>query len=132
MIMHDMKVRFIPLRMTAALALAMSFVLIVTTLATHADDWPQWQGPGRDAVSKETGLLKEWPKEGPPLAWKIKGVGGGYSAPSVAGAQLYGMSNRGDDEVVWARAEADGKELWVTPIRPAVRTGMQQGIEGPG
>ena len=47
-------------------------------------DWPQWQGPDRTASSKETGLLKEWPKEGPPLAWKSKGLGGGDSAPSVA------------------------------------------------
>ena len=36
-------------------------------------DWPQWQGPDRTAVSKETGLLKEWPKGGPPLVWKTKG-----------------------------------------------------------
>jgi hypothetical protein len=33
-----------------------------------ATDWPQWQGPDRNAVSKETGLLKEWPKDGPSLA----------------------------------------------------------------
>ena len=39
------------------------------TLATTLDaaDWPQWQGPERNAISKETGLLKEWPKDGPPL-----------------------------------------------------------------
>ncbi len=43
-------------------------------------DWPQWQGPDRTAVSKETGLLKEWPKDGPPLAWQVKDLGGGYSA----------------------------------------------------
>ena len=71
-------------------------------MAAVADDWPQWQGPDRNAVSKETGLLKEWPKDGPPLAWKVKGLGGGDSAPSVAGGKLFGMSNRGDDEVVWA------------------------------
>src|SRR5438093_849653 len=29
-----------------------------------AADWPQWQGPNRDNVSKETGLLKTWPKDG--------------------------------------------------------------------
>ena len=42
-----------------------------------ADDWPQWQGPDRTAVSKEKGLLKEWPKDGPPLAWKANGIGEG-------------------------------------------------------
>src|SRR5438132_12988459 len=65
-----------------------------------AFDWPQWQGPDRNAVSKETGLLQEWPKDGPPLAWKAKGLGGGFSAPSVAAGRVFGMSNRGNDEVV--------------------------------
>ena len=36
-------------------------------------DWPGWRGPDRTGVSKETGLLKEWPEGGPKLAWKIKG-----------------------------------------------------------
>lgn len=43
------------------------FTLAVTTvLATAvlqaAPDWPQWQGPDRTRISKETGLLKEWPR----------------------------------------------------------------------
>ena len=89
-------------------------------------DWPQWQGPNRDAISKETGLLKEWPKDGPPLAWKITGIGGGDSAPSIAAGRIYGMSNRGEDEVVWARSEKDGKEIWVARLGPAFRQGMNQ------
>jgi len=95
-------------------------------------DWPQWQGPDRNAISKERGLLKEWPKDGPPLAWEIKGLGGGYSAPSIAAGRIFGMSNRGDEEVVWALSEANGKELWVRPLGPACREGGPQGIEGPG
>ena len=41
-------------------------------------DWPQWQGPNRNAISQERGLLPEWPEAGPPLAWRIEGLGGGY------------------------------------------------------
>jgi outer membrane protein assembly factor BamB len=93
-------------------------------------DWPQWQGPTRDAVSRETGLLKEWPKDGPPLAWKVKGLGGGYSSPSVAAGRIFGMSYRGNDEVVWALGEKDGKELWVTPIDRASHNISQPGGEG--
>jgi outer membrane protein assembly factor BamB len=96
-------------------------------------DWPQWQGPDRTAVSKETGLLKEWPKGGPPLAWKVKGLGGGYSAPSVAAGRIFGMSNRGNEEVVWALAEPDGKELWATRLGGAFGgQSRPQGKEGPG
>jgi outer membrane protein assembly factor BamB len=96
-------------------------------------DWPQWQGPNRDAVSKETGLLKEWPKDGPKLLWKAKDLGGGYAAPSVAAGRVFGMSNRGNDEVVWALAEADGKELWAGRLGGAFGgQRMPQGKEGPG
>ena len=105
--------------------------LTLPGVAAVADDWPQWQGPDRNAVSRETGLLQEWPKGGPPLAWKADGLGGGDSAPSVAGGKLFGMSNRGGDEVVWALAEAGGKELWATRLGPAVQQRVHQSKEGP-
>ena len=67
---------------------------VILLSPASADDWPQWQGPDRNAISKERGLLKEWPKDGPPLAWKIKELGGGYSAPSIAAGRIFGMSNQ--------------------------------------
>jgi outer membrane protein assembly factor BamB len=82
-------------------------------------DWPQWQGPDRTAVSKEAGLLSDWPAEGPPLVWKTLKLGGGYSTPSIAAGRVFGMSFRNDDEVVWALDEASGKELWSTTIAAA-------------
>jgi outer membrane protein assembly factor BamB len=97
-----------------------------------ANDWPQWQGLDRNAISKEKGLLKEWPKDGPQLAWTAKGLGGGDSAPSVAGGGIFGMSNRGDDEVVWALSEKDGKEVWATRLGPAFQQQWHQSREGPG
>ncbi len=105
---------------------------VVLLSSALAADWPQWQGPDRNAISKETGLLQEWPKEGPPLVWKITGLGGGDSAPSVADGRIFGMGNRGGDEIVWARSEADGQELWVTRLGPAFHQQASQGKEGPG
>jgi outer membrane protein assembly factor BamB len=66
------------------------------------------------------------------LAWRIEGLGGGYSAPSIADGQIVGLSNRGDDEVVWALSEEDGQSRWVTRLGPAFRDGPRQGVEGPG
>ena len=109
-----------------------ALVSAIVISGASAADWPQWQGPDRNAVSKETGLLKEWPKDGPPIAWTIQGLGGGYSAPSIANGRIFGMSNRGDDEVVWALSEEDGSEVWATRIAPAVTDGMPQGKEGVG
>jgi len=108
----------------------MSYALLFSSAS--ANDWPQWQGSDRNAISKETGLLQEWPKDGPPLAWTVKGLGGGYSAPSIAAGRIYGMSNRGDDEVVWALSEKDGKELWVARLGQTLSEGMPQGKEGAG
>ena len=93
---------------------------------------PSRQGPDRTAISVETGLLQEWPAEGPPLMWRIERLGGGYGAPAVAGGRIYGMSRRENNEVAWALAEAlDGKELWATTIGLPPEGGMQQEIEGP-
>src|SRR5512143_862979 len=104
---------------------------VILTWSALADDWPQWQGPDRNSISKERGLLKEWPKEGPPLAWKITALGGGDSAPSVAAGQIFGMSNRGEDEVVWALSEKAGKELSVTRPGPAFKQSVPPANEGP-
>jgi outer membrane protein assembly factor BamB len=105
-------------------------IVTITTGSTLAD-WPQLRGQNRDGKSADTGLLKEWPKDGPPLAWKIDKLGGGYSAPSIVAGRIFGMSNRGDDEVVWALSETDGKELWVKRLGPAFRQRASQGREGP-
>src|SRR5262245_20083300 len=82
-----------------------------------ATDWPQWRGPQRDGISKESGLLKEWPKEGPKLLWVQKDIGDGYSSPAVVGSHIYLMSNRGmDNEFVQALAVQDGKPIWTTRV----------------
>ncbi|HEY0549651.1 MAG TPA: PQQ-binding-like beta-propeller repeat protein [Verrucomicrobiae bacterium] len=122
-----MNLRLLNLRLFTALGLA----LIEHAFSADNFDWPQWQGPDRTAHSKQTGLLKDWPKEGPPLAWKAKGLGGGDSAPSIAAGRIYGMSHRGSDEIVWALSEKDGKEIWAVRIAPAQPQNWPQSKEGP-
>jgi outer membrane protein assembly factor BamB len=88
----------------------------------HEFDWPQWQGPDRSAVSRETGLLQEWPKSGPPLKWQADYLGEGFSTPTVASGRVFSMGDRGKTEFIMAFSEADGGEIWATavgPIKPA-------------
>lgn len=107
--------------------LAVLVFLVSTFFAAEAArrapsfDWPQWQGQDRTAVSKETGLLQEWPKSGPPQLWKAENLGGGFSTPSVAQGRVFGMGFRGDDEVVWALDEKTGEEIWSVKIADANR-----------
>lgn len=104
---------------------------IVNLPHASADDWPQWQGINRDSISQETDLLQQWSADGPPLAWRIEGLGGGDGAPAVSNGMLFGMSNRDGKEIVWALAEADGSEQWATPLGDAVDQSMRQSQEGP-
>jgi outer membrane protein assembly factor BamB len=94
--------------------------LIGGTGATAVPDapvWPQWRGPDRTGVSKETGLLSQWPQGGPKLMWTASNLGEGYSGPAIVGDRLYTMGMRGEEEYVLCYTVADGKERW------AVRNG---------
>ncbi len=88
--------------------------LFAMASAVHGGDWPQWRGPNRDGKSTDTGLLKQWPAEGPKQVWKATGLGGGYSTPSVANGRVYGSGYRDDEEFIWAVDASTGKEIWST------------------
>lgn len=81
-------------------------------------DWPQYQGPTRNSVSPEKGLMKEWPAAGPKLAWTFKDAGLGYSSPSIVGDRLYITGARGKEELLICLDATKGTELWKTPIGP--------------
>jgi len=110
----------------AILVLGLSTELVAQT----PGEWPQWRGPNRDGISKETGLLKQWPANGPPLVWKATGAGQGYSTLSVANGRLYTMGLRGDREYVIAFEVSTGKQAWATPSGAAYRNNRGDGPRG--
>ena len=83
-----------------------------------ASDWPQWQGPDRTGISKETGLLKQWPSSGPPVVWTATGLGEGYGSMAVAGTRVFVQGTRNRQSVVVALNRADGKEAWSKALGP--------------
>ena len=113
-----------PLKRWVVLALT---VLIAPHVA-RADDWPQWLGPNRDSIWRETGIVEKFPTNGPPIRWRTP-VGGGYSGPVVAEGRVYvtdrkladGASNPADPfargkipgaERVLCLDEKDGRVVW--------------------
>ena len=62
--------------------------LLVSATVARADDWPQWMGPKRDNVWRETGILDAFPKDGPKVLWR-KPVANGFSGPAVVGGRVY-------------------------------------------
>src|SRR5690349_4454566 len=72
-----------PLILTAAMAFTLSYPLCLP-----ADDWPQWRGPNRDGVWRETGIIESFPTGGLKLSWRAP-VGRGWSSPVVAKGRVY-------------------------------------------
>src|SRR5580765_1712468 len=111
-----------------------SILLIgVSLLASQlqAKDWPQWRGPHRDGISQETGLLKEWPKDGPKLLWQVKDIGAGYSTPAIVGDRLYLVSNEGlENEFALALSTKDGSRAWSAPLGKVGNSKQQPSYPG--
>jgi outer membrane protein assembly factor BamB len=88
--------------------------LVPLAVTMTANDWPQWRGAQRDGKSTETGLLQKWPTGGPPLAWKVEGLGEGYSTVAISKGRLYTLGQRADTEYVIALDAETGKKVWET------------------
>lgn len=103
-------------------------ILVVTCRAAdNHRPWPQWQGPNRDNISTETGLLKQWPPGGPPMVWKIHGIGRGFADVSIANDKIYTLGDLANGCYVIA-LDLSGKKLWQTKLG---ETGGGNGYPGP-
>ena len=108
-----------------AFSVALSALLNNTDI--RGDDWPQWQGPNRDGVWHEQGIVDQIPEDGLPIVWRVP-LGGGYSGPAVTGERLYvadyiktegALENNPNNRSLLSGAERvlcfdtkTGKELW--------------------
>ncbi|MGH7968555.1 MAG: PQQ-binding-like beta-propeller repeat protein, partial [Limisphaerales bacterium] len=109
-------------------ALILSALLYFSAAISRADDWPQWLGPQRDSVWRESGVLERFPATGASVVWRAA-VGAGYSGPVVAQGRVYVTDRQLAPDVtrpsdpfqrgslhgverVLCLSEADGKELW--------------------
>ena len=91
------------------------FGLLLGGSTLLADDWPQWLGPSRDAVWRESGILDKFPAGGPHVRWRVN-IGRGYAGPIVADGRVYVMDRQTPDgasrERVLCLDNADGKLVW--------------------
>ena len=118
-------------------SLIVTFAFGLLVAAVHADDWPQWLGPQRDGVWRETGLLDKLPSK-PKVRWRVP-LGAGYAGPAVVGGKIYVLDRQlpkgaqnpnnpfkkdvvnGTDRVV-CLDESNGKEIWKHEYPSRVRS----------
>ncbi len=91
-------------------------LFIATALGLQAGDWPQWRGPDRDGISRETGLLQTWPSGGPKRVWLSRDIGLGYSAPVVANGMLFVLGTKDAAEQLFAKEVKSGKTVWAAEL----------------
>lgn len=100
--------------------------LAIATGPARADDWPQWMGPQRDNVWRETGILEKFPEGGPKVLWRAP-IAGGYAGPAIAKGRVFVAdyvtkdnvkvdnfkrdSSQGTERVL-CLDEATGQEIW--------------------
>ncbi len=85
----------------------------------HGDDWPQWLGPRRDSVWRESGIIERFADDGPTVRWRQQ-IGSGYAGPAVADGRVYVADRIADADVdgpekpdSWTRRAIPGKERLV-------------------
>ena len=71
----------------------LSILILLLPCVLRADDWPQWLGPRRDSVWRETGIVKKFPAGGPKVLWRVR-IGPGYTGPAVEGERVYLMDRQ--------------------------------------
>ena len=106
-----------------------------------AADVPQWRGVNRDGVFLESGLLKQWPQEGPALSWKTQGLGKGFASVSVVNGKIYTLGGSKEGQFLLALDAVTQKELWRALLcekggeprcTPTVEGGLVYGLSSEG
>jgi outer membrane protein assembly factor BamB len=94
------------------------FVMFITTiilaLNVQGGDCPRFRGPNGDGKFEESGLLKEWPEDGPKLAWSVDGLGKGYSSVVVGNGTIYVTGMDDQQEGYLFAFNLDGSPKWKT------------------
>ena len=102
--------------------LYMSLALLSLTAAGFPEVIGQWRGLDRSGVYPETGLLSEWPKEGPPLLWSVTNLETGYASVTLAGQGIYTTGLAATNEVLIALTEK-GQLKWKTSCGRCFKSG---------
>ncbi len=96
----------------------------------HPFDWPQWRGPDRSGVSRETGLLAAWPASGPKAVWTISSLGEGYGCLAIRGDRIYVQGVQSGSSSVFCLNRRDGKTVWTTALAARVEQDRGSGPRG--
>jgi outer membrane protein assembly factor BamB len=82
-----MRARISSLNGLTSFGLEVLAALLLTCGMAQGDDWPQWLGPKRDGIWRETGIVDKLPAT-PTYRWRVP-IGGGYASPAVVDGKVF-------------------------------------------
>ena len=92
--------------------------------------WPQWRGPERTGLSTETGLLRQWPADGPSLVWSTSDLGEGYGSVAIQGGRIFVQGTLDNDSTLFCLEESSGRTLWTASLGDRLEHGRGPGPRG--
>jgi hypothetical protein len=113
-----------------SLTLVFTLGISVSLMGQTVTDWPQWQGPDRNGLSTETGLLQQWPSSGPPVTWSVSTIGGGYGSVAIKGDRIFVQGAKGGQSFVYVLNRTDGKGIWSKALGSAGSNDRGSGPRG--
>jgi outer membrane protein assembly factor BamB len=117
-------------RLAVCLPVLTLAVVVLSAQPQAPTDWPQWRGPERSGIARDTGLLSQWPPAGPSLAWTASNLGGGYGSVAISGDRIYLQGMRDRQSIVSSLNRADGKLVWSKPLGAAGQNDRGSGPRG--
>jgi len=92
-------------------------IMLFATGQANAQFESQWRGKNRDGVYSETGLIKQWPVDGPKILWHYDGLGKGFASAVIAGDKIITCGMLKSTGYVFA-LDLKGNLLWKTAYGP--------------
>lgn len=91
----------------------MAVIIVLFSISAFGGDWPQFRGADRSNISSETGLLRNWPSQGPKVLWKIP-VCEGYAGAAIKDGRVYlnDYDYKKKEHLVRCISLLSGKDMW--------------------
>ena len=89
----------------------LAVLVFVLVSCSGRKEFSQWRGPERDGKYPQTGLLDQWPEQGPEIYWSFEGLGAGHGSVSIAEDRLFVLGMPDTIGVIYS-FDLQGNLLW--------------------
>jgi outer membrane protein assembly factor BamB len=110
--------------------LVVGIIFLSAVSLVHAENWPQWRGPMRNGVSRESNLPVRWSKT-ENIAWRLPLPDWSGATPIVWNDRIFLSISEGRNLSLWAVDRAKGAVLWKRPLSAGNYRAMKQNMSSP-